>query len=683
MNIYGITDGYSIYDKIPITEAQWFDEYEYNIEDLYSGITMNLRVCKSLRKGSDILWLQEYLKMITQYIARQTNNGTVPEEETIFDSYKLICIHHRFVCKYGIDIFEGIQGLLRDMISRLDECYNPIICDAVLYGEAITIEDIDYIKIYSDTVYDFEGYIPYVKLTETHLQEITDYYTEDGYLYIKNTNTWENADIIVKNVNCFYIVNTPTPICNSTATGVYNANGDYVLTITPAVEETDIILTLDGEAKAIDGVNIIYANGVLTIKNAYMYNRISVTGCPVISGVIGSSCLYTFTNNSDDDDVKIVVSGGTLPTETDIVIKKDNAVFPTASWTYDAQTGEISFPIEEAYLSSSFSITIGKCVFNFSFDEDSSTIVVNNPAVITDYELTKCSGCDLLTIEISYVLDPEAEVPNTYIPVETILSTIVDGCKETYTKIDYYCADNKKYSSTVTYTKCFGDASWTASEPVIEEMADPGECALPTPPEGEIYDECNGADLYTHTITYVYNETTHAYDETDTVTLKTANGCKETYSIIENICVNGIANIRTTVYTKNFGDAQWVAGTPTVETGGTADCLEEISGLERCDGCDKEVYTKTIKYDTDTHAYTITETITNTDANGCQESYTISKYVCDGAGNAQRYDKTCTRCNGVGTYPAWTCGSWVAIGTPYTEEKCGDGSAGLLVDPEP
>ena len=684
MNIFGYTDDYVLYTKIPITAAQWLEEYEYNIDDLYSRINLSIKPCKILRRGTDMLWLQEYLRMITQYQTRMTNSGETYTDEDIFALFKIPLVRNKFLCKYSIDIYDGMDSVLREAITSLDECFLNNRCEDVFYYNEITNDDlsVDFL-FFSNDIYSYGEYIPYRK-TGTVLSVIDYSYDENGILIPVVQTTGGDiaaADVVLKKGYCFYdnigVYELP---CTSTATGVYTDNGDFVVTMNPlTVLSDDFTITIDGVARTIDGTTIIYANGILTIKEAYNYNRITLTGCPTYNEPIGSTCNYTFTLAQTTTKVTITIGGTTLPTADEVAMTIDNTEF--TDYTYTANTGVLEIDISSGYYEHAFSIIVAKCTFNFVIEDNNGNVEVIIDPTINTYTYFACDGCDYKEIEVSYALDPTAVVENTYKSVETVINTTVDGCKETYTKYDYYYSDSKKYLVTTIYTKCYGDAAWTEGTPSVPiEQADPGECVLPTPPEGEIYDECYGADLYTHTITYVYNETTHAYDEVDTVTLKTADGCKETYTVIENICVDGVSKIRTTVYTKNFGDAQWVAGTPTVETGGTADCLEEIEGLERCNGCDKETYTKTINYDTDTHAYTTTEAITDTEVNGCQESYTISKYVCDGAGNAQRYDKTCTRCKGVGTYPAWTCGSWIAIGTPYQENGCTNVQAGLLVD---
>lgn len=685
MNIFGYTDDYALYSKIPISAAEWLEEYEYNIDDLYSRINLGIKPCKILRRGTDMLWLQEYLRMITQYTTRMTNSGETYTDEDLFALFKLPLVRNRTLCKYSIDIYDGMDSVLREAIKSQDECFLNNQCNDVFYYREITNDDdtID-ILMYSNDIFSYGEYIPYRK-TGTILSVITYSYDEDGLLIPKaqESGAITAADIVLKKGYCFYAdIGLYVAPCASTATGVYQDNGDFVVTMDPlTVSNNDFTIMLDGVERVIDGTEIIYANGILTIKEGYKYNRISLSGCPVLTESIVSPCNYTFTLAQTSTKITITIGGSVLPVADELSLLIDNATFPTENYTYNANTGVIEIDITAAYYNHPFSIKAATCTFNFVIIDSSGNIeVIVNPTINT-YTYFACDGCDYKEIEVSYILDSEAAVENTYKSVETVINTTVNGCRESYIKYDYYCSDSKKYLVTTEYSKCYGDTSWTEGTPSEpEEQVDPGECVLPTAPEGEIYDECDGADLYTHTITYEYNETTNSYDETDTITLKTANGCKETYSIVENICVNGVSKVRTTVYTKNFGDELWTAGEPTLEDGGTADCIEEISGLVRCNSCNKETYTKIIKYDTDAHSYAITENITDTDVDGCKETYTITKYVCLAGNQAQQYDKTCYKCFGDSV---WTCGSWTPVGSPSAEPKCGDGSEGLLVDPEP
>ena len=59
MNIYGLLN-YDTYSKIPITEEQFFDEYEYNIEGMFNGITLKNRICKTLKRGTDTIWYRDW-----------------------------------------------------------------------------------------------------------------------------------------------------------------------------------------------------------------------------------------------------------------------------------------------------------------------------------------------------------------------------------------------------------------------------------------------------------------------------------------------------------------------------------------------------------------------------------------------------------------------------------------------
>lgn len=596
MNIFGYTDDYALYSKIPISAAEWLEEYEYNIDDLYSRINLGIKPCKILRRSTDMLWLQEYLRMITQYTTRMTNSGETYTDEDLFALFKLPLVRNRTLCKYSIDIYDGMDSVLREAIKSQDECFLNNQCNDVFYYREITNDDdtID-ILMYSNDIFSYGEYIPYRK-TGTILSVITYSYDEDGLLIPKaqESGAITAADIVLKKGYCFYAdIGLYVAPCASTATGVYQDNGDFVVTMDPlTVSNNDFTIMLDGVERVIDGTEIIYANGILTIKEGYKYNRISLSGCPVLTESIVSPCNYTFTLAQTSTKITITIGGSVLPVADELSLLIDNATFPTENYTYNANTGVIEIDITAAYYNHPFSVKAATCTFNFVIIDSSGNIEVIVDPTINTYTYFACDGCDYKEIEVSYILDSEAAVKNTYKSVETVINTTVNGCRESYIKYDYYCSDSKKYLVTTEYSKCYGDTSWTEGTPSEpEEQVDAGECVLPTAPEGEIYDECDGADLYTHTITYVYNETTNSYDKVDTVTLKTANGC--------------------------------------------------------------------------------------------QESYTISKYVCDGAGNAQQYDKTCTRCKGVGTYPAWTCGSWIANGTPYPEVKCTDVAAGLLVDMDP
>jgi len=688
MNIYGLLN-YDTYSKIPITEEQFFDEYEYNIEGMFNGITLKNKICKTLKRSTDTIWLQEYLRIITQYTTRLTNQGETYTDEELFDLFKLVCIRDRFYCMHGLDIFEGITGELKTTIERQSECYINNLCDDVLVYENIYTDSVETGYLFlSNDIYDYESYIPYRK-DGNILRPILWNYNENGIEIDKTQGetTILPSDIVIKHGNCFYQnIGVNDTVCHATATGAYKSNGDYEVDIVPTTTPVgDFKVVLDGVETVVDGTDIMYSNGKLTVKRAFNYNRISLTGCPAFSSNISSPCSYTFTNNSDSNKVSITIGGTPLPTASELVMYIDNVIFNSQYYTYNPTTGVLEFTITEALYNKAFSIHVATCVFSFAIDHDTGTTTVTITPLISNYTYTACDGCDLKTYQVTYELDPEAEVENTYMAVVTMTNTIVDGCKEEYLKYMYYCESGKKYLITTPYYKCYGDAAWTEgtpSDPI--EQQDPEECEHPTTPLDYEYDECDGCTKIHHVVSYAFNEDTNSYDMTDTET-ETENGCKESEYIDRYYCEDGKKyKVTDEYYICPGGTLTFVGSTTPVEQEDPGECARpeppESYEYDTCNNCDAIHHTITYDYNETTGMYDKTDTTTIIE-DGCMESFYESKYVCEYNEpdyEVKEYRKLWIKCPNDASWV--TEGIWIEYGIPFTDERCADGFEGYLLE---
>lgn len=97
MKIYGLWKDYSLYDKINISAEDFFNEYEFNVEEVFAGVVMRNKVCKSLQRAADMLWLEEYLRIIGKDISLREVNGEGWTHEEVFAQYKLVCIQTLFI----------------------------------------------------------------------------------------------------------------------------------------------------------------------------------------------------------------------------------------------------------------------------------------------------------------------------------------------------------------------------------------------------------------------------------------------------------------------------------------------------------------------------------------------------------------------------------------------------------
>lgn len=574
MNIFGYTDRYTLYSKIPISDKEWFEEYEYNIEDMYSAITLSQRPCKVLRKSTDMLWLQEYLRMITQYIERNANSGIVISDEDIFALFKLPLVRNRTLCKYSIDIYDKMDKSLRAAIKSQDECFLNKRCNDEYFYKNTE----DGIVIFSKDIYNYKQHIPYFR-TGNMLTEI-DYSYDSNGMYLIGVSA---EDIVIKNGHCYYnSIGQYSAPCEATAVGVYNANGDFIITIDPAtVDSEDFDIMIDGESRSIDGEDIIYSEGQLIIKKGYNYNRIKLIGCPSYSGSIDSPCKYTFSINQKNDSMEIVISGDVLPTEEEIKMFLDNDIFASELYTYNPITGKIELFINPAYYNHAFRIHIATCIFSFSIIKENEDIEILIPPTINSYIYKTCDGCDEKKIKVTYILDAEAALENTYKPVEEVVDTIPNGCKESYLKYEYYCEEGKKYLVTTEYYKCHGDNEWTEGTPSDpSELPDPEECDVETPDDYYYY-KCDGCDEKYIKVSYQYDYDLKEYVANETTVNTTPNGCKESYNIYKYVCeVAGFVATYKKVITKCHGVSSWTESSWSNEGSSPNDkCTEELIGF--------------------------------------------------------------------------------------------------------
>ena len=686
MKIFGIINEYDLYSKIPITEEHFFDEYESGIEEVFTAILLNEKTCKTLRRATDLVWLQEYLRMITRHVTRTENAGEIITDEEIFEKFRLVCIRDRFYCKYQIDIFDGLNAIFRKEIMDQNRCYLKERClERFIYRNVYDGEDIVAYHIFSEDIYNYDGYTPYFTVDGGNkLYPLCFTKSDDGLIIdsTKNGTFVPIEDIVIHYDKCFYTGITPAKgLCEDTASGVYNADGSYTITITPlTVEQKYFKLYLDGEETIIDGIDIVYIDGILTIKDAFKYNKVGLRGCPTFYGNIQSNCLYTFSYaNTAENEIEITIGGATpLPTKEDIVIDFDGSTFDEV-WGYNESTGKISFSIDELYYKKLFTLKTSTCEFWFSVDYDiGHTTLVIEP-IIVPITVTKCDGCDLVTYDIIYSKDTTTNIPNTYSAneVEQEFGRIVGGCKTNKTIITYECDNDLKYERTTKSHKCIGDIDWTEDSTKREVMTYPGECdpnsgaAAIDPPADRTYDTCNGCDKETYNIHYVINEALDQYIEEIPHELlsTTTNGCKETFIATTTECINYKKCTVRRKYAICPGDsAQEIVGdgfpemtviTPTEE------CLIPNSPLGgfyyECNGCTKEKWQYKYSFNIVTGEYEVDQPyhiVAEDDSIGCQQFYIKTEEICY---NYEKYirETIWSKCPG---------GSWTE-GTPTDTKK--------------
>ena len=111
--------------------------------------------------------------------------------------------------------------------------------------------------------------------------------------------------------------------------------------------------------------------------------------------------------------------------------------------------------------------------------------------------------------------------------MHTPVSTVLNGCRETYDEVLFFCQEGKKYRKVNVWEKCFGDTEWVMdSEGDPVEMSDPEECAESTPPQlEEIIYKCENSSLNEYTRTWVWDNDLNQYTYSD-VYVSTVGRCE-------------------------------------------------------------------------------------------------------------------------------------------------------------
>ena len=526
MKIYGLWKDYSLYDKINISAEDFFNEYEFNVEEVFAGVVMRNKVCKSLQRAADMLWLEEYLRIIGKDISLREVNGEGWTHEEVFAQYKLVCIRDTLYCRYGIDIFEGLDKKI-DFISKQSKCYKGLRCELIFYYMPIhSGEELTGYRFFSNDVYNYEKYLVYVR--QDGWLRIVPFTHDSRGIYIEPGYVTDPDDVVIWNNGCYYNGGGIKEECNSTASGAYLSNGRYIISISPEVSSERMKIALDGEFVDIDGDNIKYEEGQLIFKNAYNYNNVRLTGCPSFYEKLSTPCLYSFSMTQQGENMVVSLNGeAPYPDATDMSLFLNNVELPSGNYDYDSDNGTVTIPITDAYYQKAFSLQFLNCKFNFSLTKESEEPLIITPTV-TPFTYELCNRCDKTTYEVTYILDPDAAIENTYKAVHTLVSTVLNGCRETYDEVLFFCQEGKKYRKVNVWEKCFGDTEWVmASEGDPVEMSDPEECAESTPPQlEEIIYKCESGSLNEYTRTWVWDNNTQQYTYSDEY-VRTVGSCEQ------------------------------------------------------------------------------------------------------------------------------------------------------------
>ena len=526
MKIYGLWKDYSLYDKINISAEDFFNEYEFNVEEVFAGVVMRNKVCKSLQRAADMLWLEEYLRIIGKDISLREVNGEGWTHEEVFAQYKLVCIRDTLYCRYGIDIFEGLDKKI-DFISKQSKCYKGLRCELIFYYMPIhSGEELTGYRFFSNDVYNYEKYLVYVR--QDGWLRIVPFTHDSRGIYIEPGYVTDPDDVVIWNNGCYYNGGGIKEECNSTASGAYLSNGRYIISISPEVSSERMKIALDGELVDIDGDNIKYEEGQLIIKNAHNYNNVRLTGCPSFYEKLSTPCLYSFSMTQQGENMVVSLNGeAPYPDATDMSLFLNNVELPSGNYDYDSDNGTVTIPITDAYYQKAFSLQFLNCKFNFSLTKESEEPLIITPTV-TPFTYELCNGCNKTTYEVTYILDPDAAIENTYKDVHTLVSTVLNGCRETYDQVLFFCQGGKKYRKVNVWEKCFGDTEWVMdSEGDPVEMSDPEECAESTPPQlEEIIYKCEDGSLNEYTRTWVWDKDAQQYTYLDEY-VRTVGSCEQ------------------------------------------------------------------------------------------------------------------------------------------------------------
>lgn len=527
MKIYGLWKDYSLYDKINISAEDFFNEYEFNVEEVFAGVVMRNKVCKSLQRAADMLWLEEYLRIIGKDISLREVNGEGWTHEEVFAQYKLVCIRDTLYCRYGIDIFEGLDKKI-DFISKQSKCYKGLRCELIFYYMPIhSGEELTGYRFFSNDVYNYEKYLVYVR-QDGWLRIVPCFSHDSRGIYIEPGYVTDPDDVVIWNNGCYYNGGGIKEECNSTASGAYLPNGRYIISISPEVSSERMKIALDGEFVDIDGDNIKYEEGQLIFKNAHNYNNVRLTGCPSFYEKLSTPCLYSFSMTQQGENMVVSLNGeAPYPDATDMSLFLNNVELPSGNYDYDSDNGTVTIPITDAYYQKAFSLQFLNCKFNFSLTKESEEPLIITPTV-TPFTYELCNRCDKTTYEVTYILDPDAAIENTYKAVHTLVSTVLNGCRETYDEVLFFCQEGKKYRKVNVWEKCFGDTEWVMdSEGDPVEMSDPEECAESTPPQlEEIIYKCENGSLNEYTRTWVWDNDLNQYTYSDEY-VRTVGSCEQ------------------------------------------------------------------------------------------------------------------------------------------------------------
>lgn len=475
--IHGITDNFK--DITIIEYKTFFEEYEFNVEQLFSGSVMGLKTCKSTMLATDMIWLEEYFLMIEQWKYRVTNETEeTPTFDDVWEEFNLSCIRDTFICRYGIDILnlgrEGETLLSEEICSdQEDESDGGItggidILSTCRNTPYFLKQEEEWIYVYLTNIYDNTGITITTETTGITLE--TDYDTYRDRVRVKITGG-TTAVLDITYGDCEYSLEVNTESCNYTATSSYNADTDtFTITLTPEEGATEITPVFYSNGFEVNSTKYTYSaeENTVTIPNASQYAGAGSLfidyGCGYYSFTIPSKGCNTqvLSYTRTDDGVIVYISAidtgeGSYPPGTgDISVMVDNEEVE-----FTLEDGSIT--IEGIDVSQNaqrvITITIYPCLTYSIILYPTTSVVVPSSYTQTvcgtmsldeDNNVVITSGCDTNTYQISYSYN---EIYNRIDTTITLLNTIANGCQTTEITEEYRC-NEEVYQYRYTEKKC-------------------------------------------------------------------------------------------------------------------------------------------------------------------------------------------------------------------------------------
>lgn len=586
--IYGIAENHK--RDMSISATTFFEEYEYNIEQLLTASSMGVGNCETVMLTNDLLWLEELMLVIAQYKRRYLNaNGEDIDNRDIWHIFNLDCVRKRFLCRHNLDILK--LGRDNDLLLTEEICDdisdqgnrgggsgtggtgsggNKEIDndkDKCIYFPYYNNIGDDKIEIMLKDVHDLTGMI-----IDANVRFTRDDTYKDRVILTFTGGT--KTTLTIEYDGCIYPLDIDTNKCEHRAEGYYDKETDsYIVTI---YGPNPVVPTFSSKGYNMSpdyyNVSVFGTTTTLTIPNASHFagdaSAFIDYGCGNFFFTIPAKDCNTdiIGYDRDEDDLYVNLAakqsrdGNFPPATNDITVRFNNVTVPFE--IVDGKIKIIGYGTD-VDVDGVLSITINGCLtytIAIIFGDDQvlpspyTEETCGTKTLESDGTITTKPGCDKNT----YLIISHYDEPTKTITREVrLIETVYNGCRIVTEEVRHRCINNIYQQKTITKSCCLTEngmecvdteGAWTNVNISPEENPCGG---IAPPPDPYILTICGtittdemqehiiitpGCDRNTYLITYRYDSQDNMLKQDVELTQSVVNGCRTTATYYEEDC---------------------------------------------------------------------------------------------------------------------------------------------------